>query len=509
MSTRTRPASPDETGTAPAATPWDAPEPFGATGELPAFPLDALPAWGKAMVDGVSVETQTPADLPGVVYLSALSAAAGGRALVDVRPGWTEPVNLYTAVVLPPGSRKSAVFREMTAPIGLAERQLRESAKAAIGETETARTVADMKAQQAVLKAAKSANDDGNLAADAIKLAALAADITVPPWPRLLADDVTPEALASLLARHGSRLAILSAEGDIFYVMSGRYSAGKILNLGVFLKGHAGDTILVDRKGREPEEIERPALTIGLCIQPQVLVDISAHPALRGRGLLARVLYSLPADIVGWREIEPAAVNGDVRTTYSSNLAGLVMSMDGWTDPARILVSPAALAELTRFQRDVEPRLRAGTGDLSDLRDWASKLVGGAVRIAGLLHLAEHLKDGYGKPIASETMKRAIQLAEYFTEHARAAFRQMGADPVISDARTLLDWIKRSTAAEFSKRDMFRGCQSERFQKATALDAPLALLAEHGYVRTIPPESTGRGGRPPSPKYATNPKILA
>jgi len=438
-----------ETGT---AVPWDDPEPLGAVGNLPEFPLDTLPGWGRAMVSGVAMETQTPADLPGVVYLAALSAAAGGRALVIARPGWTEPVNLYTAVVLAPGSRKSAVFREMTAPIALAERQLRERAKADITEAQTTQTVAESKAAQAVARAAKGGkdgtDDGGKLAAEAVKLAALAAEITVPPWPRILADDVTPEAATSLLAQHGGRLAILSAEGDIFDVMSGRYSQGKIPNLGVFLKGHAGDTILVDRKGRDPEEIERPALTIGLCIQPQVLLDIAAHPALRGRGLLARVLYSLPRDIVGWREIEPEVVTKEVHATYSDSLAALVTSMDEWTDPATLQVSPAATAALVKYQGDIEPRLRAGTGNLGDVRDWASKLVGAAVRIAGLLHLAEHLTDGWGKPIEAPTMERAIKLAGYFTEHARAAFRQMGSDPVISDALALLGWIRRTEAAE-------------------------------------------------------------
>ena len=92
-------------------------------------------------------------------------------------------------------------------------------------------------------------------------------------------------------------MAVLSAEGDLFDIMSGRYSRdGQVPNLGIFLKGHAGDLLLVDRKGREPERIDKPALTIVVTIQPQVLLDIARRPVLRGRGLLARVLYCLPPD---------------------------------------------------------------------------------------------------------------------------------------------------------------------------------------------------------------------
>ena len=90
----------------------------------------------------------------------------------------------------------------------------------------------------------------------------MAEAITVPTVPRILADDVTPEALASLMASQKGRLALISAEGGPFDGMAGRYS--KLPNLDIYLKGHAGDPVRVDRQGRKPEFIERPALTIGV-----------------------------------------------------------------------------------------------------------------------------------------------------------------------------------------------------------------------------------------------------
>jgi hypothetical protein len=115
--------------------------------------------------------------------------------------------------------------------------------------------------------------------------------MTVPVLPRLIADDITVEAAASLLAEQNGRLAVLSAEGGIFATLAGRYSSGQP-NLEVFLKGHAGDLLRVDRKGRPAEHIPQPALTLGLAVQPEVLRDIARMPGFRGRGLLARILYS-------------------------------------------------------------------------------------------------------------------------------------------------------------------------------------------------------------------------
>ena len=494
--------------------PWEPLAPLSAVSDLPAFPVKSLPDWGAAMVEAVAESTQTPHDLAGVVYLGVLAAAAGGRAEVEVQPGWREPVNLYAAPAMPPGSRKSAVFREMTAPLLDAERALQEAARTDISESVIALEIAQEQARRAVADAAKKSSD--HPAADECKANAIAAKmqaeaVKVPAWPRLVADDATPEALTTLLCEQGGRMAVLSAEGDLFDIMSGRYSRdGQAPNLGVFLKGHAGDLLLVDRKGREPERIETPALTIVVTIQPQVLLDIARRPVLRGRGLLARILYCLPPDTVGYRRVEVETVPEDVRTAWHRQVKALALSLADWTDPAVLMLTPEARKLLAEYQEEIEPRLRASGGDLAELRDWASKLAGAAVRLAALLHLAAHLADGYQRPVDADTMERAVELGRYFTDHARAAFRQMGMDPLIADAQTLLAWIKRSEAAGFSKRDLFNGVRSSRFQKAADIDESLAVLVDHGYVRLAePPSSTNRGGRPSSPRYVAHPEVFS
>jgi replicative DNA helicase len=399
------------------------------------------------------------------------------------------------------------VFRDMTAPLLDAERTLQENAKGEISERIILLEIARERARRAVADAAKKGTDDAK--ADALKMAELAETTIVPGWPRLIADDATPEALTTLLADQGGRMAVLSAEGDLFDIMSGRYSRDGQANLGIFLKGHAGDLLLVDRKGREPERIDNPALTIVVTIQPQVLLDIARRPVLRGRGLLARVLYSLPPDIVGFRRIDVDPVPDAVRENYHKQIHALALSLAEWTDPVLLMLTPEARKLLAEYQKEIEPRLKANGGDLAELRDWASKLAGATIRIAGLLHLAGNLTTGYKEPITEDTISRAIRLGQYFTAHARTAFRQMAMDPLIGEAQALLAWIRRANAAEFSKRDLFRGVQSTGFQKAADLDEPLALLVEHGYVRLAEPSSTTkRGGRPSSPRYSINPEVM-
>jgi replicative DNA helicase len=263
---------------------WEAPLPLGASRALPVFPADALPAWLADQVTGVAEATQTPADLPGCIALAVLSAAAGGRAIVEARSGWTEPVNIFVVVAMPPASRKSAVFRAMTTPLLAAERLLIEQATPQVIEAEMARRIARTAADKAAHAAASTATPGGDAdqLASAIDAALAAEAVTIPPKPRLVADDITPEKTASVLAEQGGRLAVLSAEGGIFATLAGRYSATP--NLEVFLKGHAGDMLRVDRQGRPAEHVDNPALTLGLAVQPEVIHDIAGMPDSAAKG---------------------------------------------------------------------------------------------------------------------------------------------------------------------------------------------------------------------------------
>ena len=276
--------------------------PLGAGRHLPVFPAHQFPTWVAEQVTAVAEFTQTPPDLAASIALACLSTAAGGRAEIEVRGSWREPTNLYTVVVLPPGSRKSAVFAAMIAPIMLAEKALIERAAPAIIEAEISAKVAQKAAEKTALAAANAdMSGRDTLIAEATAAAMNAEAITVPAKPRLVADDVTSEKAASMLAEQGGRLAILSPEGGIFSTIAGRYSGTP--NLEVFLKGHAGDLMRVDRGSRDSEHVDKPALTMGLAVQPEILRDIAGMPGFRGLGLLARILFALPENTVGRRRV--------------------------------------------------------------------------------------------------------------------------------------------------------------------------------------------------------------
>ncbi len=446
---------------------WEEPARLGADLNLPTFPAEVLPVWAALFVEALATFTQTPLDLGAMLAIGALAAAASRYVVVRVRRDWEEPLNAYIGIGLPSGSRKSPVFGPIMAPLETLEREL--------------------------VKAARRGGQDDDR-----------------PMPQLIAEDITPEAVASLLAEQGGRLALLSDEGGPLELIS-RYR--ETPNLEVYLKGHTGTRPLrVNRKGRPPEFIERPSLTIALAVQPDVLRALGDHPTSRARGLTARFLYSLPPDNVGYREVDPPEIPTAIASAYSEYMLTLARSLAALADAggealALTLTDGAAKAHL-EFMRTLEGRMNPDTGDLahpSHVREWTAKLAGAAVRIAGLLHLAEHVRDGWGLPVEAATMRAAVRISEYLIPHALAVFDLMNADEAVADARYVLAWLERAKIEQFKRRDALAALR--RFAKVSDLDGPLELLEAHGYIRVegADQERPKGPGRKPSPTYTVNP----
>lgn len=485
--------------------PWEPFIPISPQRLLPPFPIDVLPAWVRDMATSTTTALQVPIDLPGTLALACLAVAAGGKVDVAPKPGWTEPTNLYTVTALAPGSRKSPAFSAMTRPLYEAETTICDLTAPARAEAVVVARRARAQAEQAARDAEVAEGDPGAAIAEAVSAAQYADAAAEPVEPRLLADDLTPETAASLLAAHDGRLGLLSAEGGSFTTITGtRYSASA--NLEPLLKAHAGDMMRIDRKGRPAERIDRPALTIAITTQPGNLAAIAGAPEARERGLLARFLYCLPINTVGQRMIGAPATPEAITAAYGENLRGLTVDLYRLDGRAALALEPGAVAVLEEFETWIEPQLNPDTGSLAVVTDWASKMAGTSVRLAGLLHLAEHATAGLDVPITAATMGDAIRLTRYYLAHALTVFDTLTADPAREGARRVLDWLERTRPATFTRRELHRALESKTFATAADLDAPLALLTERGYlrerIRTNP-----RGGRP-STHYETHPALL-
>jgi replicative DNA helicase len=497
------------------STGWDRPVPFRQY-NLPIFPIETFPNWLRDFVQAVAVATQTPVDMAAMLAITILALACAKKVIVRVKSGYEEPLNIYTVTSLPPGNRKSTVFAEMIRPVKDFEEAecIRLTPEISASLTQHKILESRLTEKQNSAARAKEPGDRASFEQEAIALSKELAEFVIPASLRLLADDTTPERLSTLLREQGGRMAVMSPEGDVFELMAGRYSKNGAPNFVVYLKGHSGDDLRVDRTGRPSEYVKNPALTVGFTVQPEVIRGLSQKEGFRGRGLLARFLYSIPESLVGHRDPNPPSVPDSVRALYYKNVRALLelsSKNDEFGQPTTHILtfSLSATVSLHSFASELEPKLLP-LGELGSMADWGGKLVGAVVRIAGLFHIAGHAGESapWEVPISSETVGRALSIGRYLIPHARAAYAEMGADPAIADAQHILSCIKRKEQSVITKRDIFEGTKG-RFKRVNELEKPLSILIEHGYIGQQSTEDHHGPGRSPSPVFEVNPHLFA
>lgn len=485
---------------------WEKPVPLESDDRVP-FPTDALPLWMANWVKQIAEETQTPEDMAGVLSLSIIASTVAKKYKINVRGNWFEPLNLFTVVALPPGERKSAVFSLAVKPILDYEREHAREWKREL-QMETARYEIMEKRLES---AKKEAERDDAAMARVEELVAEFSDLKLPVPKRFFSDDITPEKLGSMLADQSGRFAIFSAEGGIFSTLAGRYTDGNMV-LDNVLKGHAGDSMRIDRMGRVSDIVNDPALTIGLSIQPGVLEDLAGKKQFLDRGLVARFLYSIPVSNIGKRNVRAAAASSEVVASYHTKVRLLLerqadLDAYGEITPKIISLSEGARNLLEDYASEIEGKL-ACDGDLFLTGGWGSKFAGALARISGILHLAEYASspsDAQPTEISVEEMTRTLLFADYFIAHVKVAFTLLGGGHH-GEARKILAWITREKAEKFTKRQLHRAF-SGHISKAEQLDPPLKLLEDYGYIRSMDFSGFSKKGRPSS-QYLAHKDLL-
>ncbi len=465
--------------------PWEPPLPLDGPPVDP-LPTDALPAWLRDFVLAEAEATQTPPDLAAVLALAVLSAACSRSVEISPWGDWREPINLFAMVVLPSGHRKSAVFGHVVQP--LFDWEYDADPRRALDDLPTKPPTFADALDRMIIRGA--------------------------PRPRLVVDDCTPERLTQFLHESNGRIALLSPTGGVFDFMAGRYG-NRNPALDPYIKGYDGRPIVVERKGSPPELIDRPAITIGVAAPPDVLRGLMAGRLFRIRGLPARFLYAMPASTIGRRATNPPPVPPDLRAHYERCVRVLLDRFRAAAEPTLVPLADSAAERLRQFSERLEPRL-AHDGDLADLVEWAANLPALVVRLAGLLHLAARADQSPpalpADPIDDDTLRAACTLGSYAIPHARAAYAAAGDDP-FDDARFVLRAIIALDRDEVTHQRIWQATKS-RFRHAAALNAALATLIAHRYLRACPgPErthfdGTAVRGRKPAPSYRLNPLTI-
>lgn len=464
------------------------PTPLDDHGTPPPFPLHTLPNWAQDHAQHVADQIQVPVDLTAMLIIGALSAACTGRAKVKVSPNWSEPVNLYLVTAMDSGAGKSAA-EKLTCQWLRDWQQARMDAvmddyKFATRLHQIAKKRVDS-VSNGVEKGSQT-NDDLIHALRELDEAAM----KIPELPRILADDATPEAVATLLAAHGERLAIMSTEADLFDLVL-RGKTGARVNFNVYLKAWSGDSLIRDRKGGsdsgpEMTSLRHPLMTVACTVQPSVLARLHNDEEMSSRGFSARFMASMPESLVGKRSQAKRFTDAAIPTTdtYDKTATALADRWATW-ELAEVPVEHGAAMLLQAFLDAMEPQI-GPTGRYHHLSEWTSKLYGSIARYAGLLHLAEGRSPA--TPIDADTMRRALDLGRYWLATADLIL-SMG-DQVLEQARAIKSWIDRNDVSTFKIRDLQRHVQRKSIGLDVAVDYVPALehLIQLGWVKPSDPD---------------------
>lgn len=484
------------------STPEQWPEPvLPGMRRTPDIPANLLPTWAGDMAQAVAASTQTPPALAVMSGLAVLATALHRR--FEVAPlddDYTEPLSLWTVSASPPGTRKSAVLGAMLGPLVRWEKLHADRMRRDIARVNAARLVAKKRIEH-LLQGAGKAKDDAER--KSIQAEIEREELDMPDElraPRLFTSDATPERTQALLAEHGERMALHSDEAGSFQIMAGLYSGGQA-HLDVYLQAHAGSPMRVDRAARAVH-LDRPALSIGLMVQPGTLGDVACSKRFRDSGLLARFLWALPASTVGTRDVrQRVPIPAHVKDAYERGIFGL---LEGWSEPAgkpRALTFTDPARELwLDFAQELEYH-QADGGAYEAISDWTSKLPGQLARVAAVLELVEM---GLTADEVSElSMRQALALGHLLIEHAQAAFALLGTDAVDTDAAAVVRWITANGLETFTRREAQKA-QEGRFRSAERLDKAMERLEAGDVVRSTKRRNPGARA---SVVYRVNPGL--
>ncbi|MDX2164065.1 MAG: YfjI family protein [Gammaproteobacteria bacterium] len=473
---------------------WDDPIFFNEY-DTPDIPACLLPPVFHEFAKALAESVEVPEALCVMTVLGIISSVASKFCKVSPSESWEEPVNIYSLIALPPANHKSIVLARCKEPLIEWEQEqdkiFRDKIKQHISERKTQERIIE----GLRTKAAKT--EDINEQQKIIhEITSKESALEDPPvTPQLFVNDVTPESLTTILSEQKGRLAIFSDEGGVLETLGGLYSNG-IANVDILLKGIDGGEIRVRRKDKSISLC--PYLTLVLAVQPVIIKNLISKQAYTGNGMVERFLYVLPHSKLGYRTHDKPSLRNELRSTYCAKIKALLSEI---TSEKIFTLTPDARDAWKQFQREIEIELRPD-GKLGNCQGWGGKICGFTLRIAGLLHVAEH--GTRLDEINSQTMNRAIAISELLITHTLAAFGLMAMDEATEDAKWIWEWILARGEQSFTRTEIINRTRNKKLGKAERLNKALNVLRNRNLISKPVELPT----RKPTIKYYVHPSAL-
>ena len=444
-------------GSAAAGDPegWPVPQALSVKVEPEPYPIDALPQIILAAVEEVAAFVKAPIPMVASSALAALSLAIQPHADVRRLEKLHGPVGLFLLTIADSGERKSTCDGFFTKAIDDYEKAQAEAAKPILKDYKAA--IAAWEAQRdGIISAIKQTGKTAKpVSGKDIKT--LRADLTEhqhdepppPRIPRLLYADATPEALAYGLAKQWPSGGVVSAEAGTVFGSHGMGKDSVMRNLALLNQLWDGRSLTIDRRTSESFTVRGARLTVALQVQEPTLREfISRSGALaRGSGFLARFLVAWPESTQGTRQIDLDAPDGPATwphlDAFHRRMAAILewpvpIDDDGVLTPPMLTLTLRAKLAWAEHHNAIESALLSG-GELTDVRDVASKSADNVARLAALFHVFS--SNTSGSNIQNVEIESATRIAAWHLNESRRFFGELALPVELADASRLDTWL--------------------------------------------------------------------
>ncbi len=461
---------------------WPQPKPLITRTQSQPYPIDALPDIVRNAVNEVLDYVQAPIAMIVSSAIAALSLAIQAFVNVARDDKLIGPVSLFLGVIAESGERKTTCDNVFTGPIRDFVKQKEIELGAKIKETEA--YIKAWKAEFDGLEMAiKSASKKGNPTDDlCIKTAKLQSREPKPiKVPKLLLNDATPEALAFSLAHDWPSSGLISSEGASVLGSHGMGKDSIMRNLGLMNTLWDGGEFNIDRKTSQSYVLRDARLTVSLQVQESALrAFFDRDEGLsRGMGFLARFLISWPESTQGTRLYKEPPQEMSALRTFNDRIVEILnvdypMDEEGRLRPTILTLSPEAKKTWVQFYNYVESRLKPN-GELSTVRDVASKIADNAVRLAALFRVF----NGTGVVVGESDIRSAGRIVEWHLSESRRLFDELALPVELANATKLDTWLigycKRENVNSIGRR---KAQQLGPVRNKDALNEALEVLKE-------------------------------
>lgn len=391
------------------------------------FPRGVFPPMLERYLDSAAENVQVDRAMIGAAMLAACALCLQGQCKISYPSGsgHSEQLCLYLVIVGSPGERKSSAFAKAVLPVYRWQNARREVYKQELAAYETACKIKEKESEalERQLGEKKITQEKRQQLGEDLTALKLEQEEKQPPIsPEILATDTTAEALSNLMERTGETAGIFSDEADFLKILAGLYNRGNAGNLQLPLTAYDGAPFSRLR-GKGTMFLSRPLLSICLYAQPTLYEEIRSNSELQGRGLVGRLLFCVPRQMAGKRNVRKCVrIDKAAETAYCDLLGGFLDTpqQPESTIPV-ILWEHDAAEEMLDYLQAVEDSMDDGN-PMEQAKDYASKAGGVVLRIAGVLHML--WTQDATKPVSVETARRAKELHMYFFSEKMEAMEQ-------------------------------------------------------------------------------------